>query len=329
MGFASLDALNLLLGVEFWTATIRIASPLIFGTLGELLCERAGVLNLGIEGIMTIGALVSWAAVYQGANLWLGVLLAAGVGILLGCLHGLFTVYLGLSQHVTGIGITLLAANLAYFFYRVLLPQATTPPKITPFQPYPLPLLSQLPLIGQAVFAQTPLTYLALLMVGIVAYVLYRTPLGLAVRMVGENPHAVEAQGISVFAVRMGAVMVGSGLMAIAGSFLTLSAFDSFFVNLINGRGWICIALVIFASWQPFKALLGALLFAGFDALQLRLQQQIGAFIPYQVFLMLPYIFSILALTLMSRRAGYPKALMIPFRKGRTIAPQVRGIDTR
>jgi ABC-type uncharacterized transport system permease subunit len=311
-----MDTLNLLLGVEFWTATVRIASPLILGTLGELLCERAGVLNLGIEGIMTIGALVGWAAVYQGADLWTGVLLAAGVGAIFGCLHGFFTVYLGLSQHVTGIGVTLMAANLAYFFYRVLLPQVTTPPKITPFQPYAIPLLSKVPLIGQAIFTQTPLTYLALVAVGLIAYLLYQTPLGLAVRMAGENPYAVEAQGISVYGVRIGAVVAGSALMAIAGSFLTLSAFDSFFVNLINGRGWICIALVVFASWQPFKALLGAILFAGFDALQLRLQQQIGAFIPYQVFLMLPYIFSIVALTIMSRRAGYPKALMVPFRKG-------------
>ncbi len=311
-----MNILTLLLSVDFWAATMRIATPLLFGTLGELLCERAGVLNLGIEGIMTIGALVGWAAVYQGADLWTGVLLAAGIGLVFGLLHSLFTVFLGLSQHVAGIGITLLASNLAYFYYRILLPQVNTPPKITPFQPYPVPLLSKLPLVGQAVFTQTPLTYLALLLVVLVAYVLYATPLGLAVRMVGENPSAADAQGISVYGVRTGAVAVGSGLMAIAGAFLTLSAFDSFFVNLINGRGWICIALVIFASWQPFKALLGALLFAGFDAMQLRLQQEIGAAIPYQVFLMLPYILSILALTVMSRRAGYPKALMQPFRKG-------------
>lgn len=311
-----MDLLNLLLGVEFWTATVRIATPLILGTLGELLCERAGVLNLGIEGIMTIGALVGWAAVYQGSDLWIGVLLAAGVGVLFGLLHSLFTVYLGLSQHVTGIGITLLAANLSYFFYRVLLPNVNTPPKIQPFQPYAVPLLSKIPLIGQALFTQTPLTYFALIAVGIAAYALYKTPVGLAIRMVGENPQAVEAQGISVYAVRTGAIAMGSALMAIAGAFLTLSAFDSFFVNLINGRGWICIALVVFASWQPFKALLGALLFAGFDALQLRLQQEIGAGIPYQVFLMLPYLLSIVALTIMSRRAGYPKALMVPYRKG-------------
>ncbi|MEM5838715.1 hypothetical protein AAHH59_10385, partial [Pediococcus acidilactici] len=145
------------------------------------------------------------------------------MGGIFGCLHSLFTVYLGLSQHVTGIGITLLASNLAYFFYRILLPQVTTPPKIVPFQSYPLP-LSQLPLVGQAVFNQTPLTYLAFVTVGIVAYVLYRTPLGLAVRMVGENPNAAEAQGISVYGVRLGAVVAGSALMAVGGAFLTLSA---------------------------------------------------------------------------------------------------------
>ncbi len=310
------DILTLLLGSEFWTAAVRIATPLIFGTLGELLCERAGVLNLGIEGIMTIGAMVGWVAVYKGASLWVGVLLAAIVGMIFGLLHSWFTVYLGLSQHVTGIGITLLASNLAYFWFRLLLPQATTPPKITPFQPLPLPGLSQLPLLGQALFSQTALTYLAFLLVGVAAYGLYLTPAGLAVRMVGENPAAVEAQGIDVYWVRTLAVVSGSALMAIGGAFLTLSAFDSFFINLMNGRGWICIALVVFASWQPGKALLGALLFAGFDALQLRLQQKLGAAIPYQLFLMLPYAFSILALVVMSRRAGYPKALMVPFRKG-------------
>jgi general nucleoside transport system permease protein len=303
-------------GAEFWAATLRIATPLIYGTLGELLCERAGVLNLGIEGIMTLGAFVGWAAVYQGANLWVGVLLAAAVGLLLGGLQALLTVYLGLSQHVSGIGLTLLSANLAYFFYRLLLPNVTTPPKITPFQPWAIPGLVQIPVVGQALFNQTPLTYGALAMVGVVAYGLYRTPVGLALRMAGENPSAVESQGISVYKIRLLAVMLGSGLMAIAGAFLTLSAFDSFFVNLINGRGWICIALVVFASWQPMKALLGAILFAGFDAFQLRLQQKIGAAIPYQVFLMLPYLLSIVALTVMSRRASYPKALMVPFRRG-------------
>jgi simple sugar transport system permease protein len=308
--------LELIFSASFWAATIRIGTPLIYGTLGELLCERAGVLNLGIEGIMTIGAMVGWMVVYQGADLWLGVLAAAAVGVVFGLLHSLLTVWFGVSQHVTGIGITLLATNLAYFIYRMLLPEVSSPPKIQPFPPLEIPLLSQLPLLGDALFRQTALTYLALILVGVIAYGLYRTPLGLAIRMVGENPQAAEAQGIDVYWMRSLAVVAGSALMAVGGSFLTLSAFDAFFFNLVNGRGWICIALVVFASWQPLKALLGALLFAGFDVLQLRLQQILGAGIPYQVFLMLPYLLSILALVLVSRRASYPQALLIPFRKG-------------
>jgi hypothetical protein len=130
--------------------------------------------------------------------------------------------------------------------------------------------------LGPALFAQTPLTYLAFATVAVVAFVLNRTPLGLAVRAAGENPAAVEAQGLSVTAIRMGAVMVGSGLMAVGGAFLTMSAFNSFFFEMVNGRGWICIALVVFGAWRPGKALLGAVLFAAFDALQVRLQQSHG-----------------------------------------------------
>ncbi|MCW2240266.1 ABC transporter permease [Azospirillum canadense] len=301
-----MEIVDILLSAAFWTAVLRIATPYVLGTLGELVCERAGVLNLGIEGIMTLGAMAGWMAVYQGGDLWTGVLVAAGCGALMGLLHAVLTVPLGLSQHVTGIGITLLGTSLSYYVYRLVLPQASTPPTIAPFQPLDLP----------GALAQTPLTYLALLLAGAVAYVLYRTPVGLAVRMVGENPAAAEAQGLSVTGVRIGAVMAGSALMALAGAFLTLSAFNAFFFNMVNGRGWICIALVVFASWRPGKALLGALLFAAFDAFQLRLQQIAGGVLPYQVFLMLPYLLSILALVLVARRASYPRALMIPYRKG-------------
>ncbi|HYH39401.1 MAG TPA: ABC transporter permease [Azospirillum sp.] len=301
-----MEIFDVLVSAAFWTAVLRIATPYVLGTLGELICERAGVLNLGIEGIMTLGAMAGWMAVYQGADLWTGVLVAMACGALMGLLHASLTVPLGLSQHVAGIGVTLLGTSLSYFVYRLVLPQASTPPTIQPFQPLDLP----------GALAQTPLTYLAALLVLAVAYVLYRTPVGLAVRMVGENPAAAEAQGLSVTAVRVGAVMAGSALMALAGAFLTLSAFNAFFFNMVNGRGWICIALVVFASWRPGKALLGALLFAAFDAFQLRLQQIAGGVLPYQVFLMLPYLLSILALVLVARRAAYPRALMIPYRKG-------------
>jgi simple sugar transport system permease protein len=284
--------------------------------MGELICERAGVLNLGIEGIMAVGAFAGWMTVYSGGDLWTGVAVAALAGALFGLIHGALTVPLGLSQHVVGIGITLLATSLTYFTYRLMLPEVTSPPKIVPFQPLAVPFLSDIPVVGPALFNQTPLTYLAFLTVGVVAWVLYRTPLGLALRAAGENPAAVEAQGISVTAIRMGAVMAGSALMAVGGAFLTMSAFNSFFFEMINGRGWICIALVVFGSWRPGKALLGAILFAAFDAYQVRLQQLTGGAVPYQLFLMMPFVLSIAALVVMSRRASYPKALMIPYRKG-------------
>jgi simple sugar transport system permease protein len=301
---------DIVASTPFWIAVLRIATPLILGTLGVLLCERAGVLNLGIEGIMVAGAFCGWLAVFHGASLWTGVLVAACTGAIFGLLHGFLTVVLALSQHVSGLGITLLATSLSYYAYRVNFPKVTSPPTITPF--VETQLLHGLPVLG----AQTPLTIAALLVVPLIAYILNRTPAGLAVRMVGENPAAVEAQGISVIAVRIGAIVAGSALMGVAGSFLTLSAFNAFYFNMVNGRGWICVALVVFASWRPGKALLGAILFAAFDALQLRLQQSSGGLLPYQVYLMLPYLLSILALALVARKAAYPHALMKPYRKG-------------
>jgi len=329
------EAIELLAQASLWVAAVRIATPLVFGTLGELICERAGVLNLGIEGIMVVGALVGWFAVHQGADLWTGVLLAALAGAAFGLLQALLTVPLALSQHVAGIGVTLLATSLSYYAYRLAFPKVTTPPRIEAFKPVAVPWLSEIPVVGPALFVQTPLTYLALgpvvgpavfvqtpltyLALGavvVVAWFLHRTPAGLALRMVGENPEAAEAQGIDVIRTRIAAVCAGSALMAVGGAFLTMSAFDAFYFGMVNGRGWICIALVVFASWNPLKALFGALLFAALDAWQLRLQQVVGGDVPYQVFLMMPYALSILALVVMSRRAASPRALMAPYVKG-------------
>ncbi|MBX3605579.1 MAG: ABC transporter permease [Piscinibacter sp.] len=305
--------MDLLATVPFWVAVLRIATPLVLGTLGVLLCERAGVLNLGIEGIMVAGAFAGWLAVYQGAPLWGGVAVAAAVGAAFGLLHALLTVVLALSQHVAGLGLTLLATSLASYAYRVSFPKVDSPPTIVPFAPMQglgIPVLDQ----------QTPLTLLALVLVPAIAWLLYRTPAGLALRMVGENPAAAEGQGLSVAGVRTAAIVAGSALMGVAGSFLTLAAFNAFYFNMVNGRGWVCVALVVFASWRPGKALAGALLFGFFDALQLRLQQSgggvFGLELPYQAYLMLPYAMAIVALVVMARRAAYPQALMKPYRKG-------------
>ena len=146
-------ALEIIFTASLWAAALRIASPLIFATLGELICERAGVLNLGIEGIMTVGAFTGWFTVYMGGDLWVGVAVAAASGAAFGLLHALLVVPLGLSQHVTGIGITLLATSLTSYVYRVSLPEVTSPPKIEPFQPLAIPGLSEIPFLGQAPFA--------------------------------------------------------------------------------------------------------------------------------------------------------------------------------
>jgi Uncharacterized ABC-type transport system, permease component len=307
--------IDILASAGLWAAVLRIATPLILGTLGALLSERAGVLNLGIEGIMTFGAMIGWLAVYNGADLWTGLLVAALGGAMFGLLHAVLTVTLGLSQHVSGLGVTLFASSFGYYVFRLMVPVAGTPPTIEPFQPIAIPGLSSLPFVGPAFFTQTPPTYLAIALAVVLAYILSRTPVGLAIRMTGENPHAAESQGINPMAVRYGAIIAGSALMGIAGAFLTLSAFNSFFPTMVQGRGWICIALVVFASWKPERALLGALLFAFFDGFQLRLQTVLDG-VPYQIFLMIPYLLSIAALAVMARRARVPQALMQPYRRG-------------
>ncbi|KMW59789.1 Nucleoside ABC transporter, permease protein 2 [Candidatus Rhodobacter oscarellae] len=309
------EAIDLLFNTSLWAAVLRIATPLIFGVLGALLCERAGVLNLGIEGIMTMGAMTGWLAVYLGLPLWLGLVVAASSGAVMGLLHATLTVPLGLSQHVSGLGITLFASALAAYLYRLIVEVGDLPPTIEPFRPIDVPFLSDIPILGPVLFGQAAPTYVALAAVIVVAYMLARTPVGLAIRMTGENPHAVEAQGLNPIRIRIGAVVAGSALMAVGGSFLTMAAFDSFFPGMVQGRGWICIALVVFASWRPGKALLGALLFAFFDAYQLRLQTVVDG-VPYQLFLMAPYVLSILALIFVARRAEVPASLMVPYRRG-------------
>lgn len=287
------ETLDLLLSAPFWVAVLRIATPLILGTLGVLLCERAGVLNLGIEGIMVAGAFVGWWVVHLGHGLWTGVAAAALTGALFGALHAGLTVGLALSQHVAGLGITLLATSLASYAYRVQFPKVERPPTIEPFAPMAgltLPVLS----------AQTPLTLLALALVPLIGWALWRTPLGLAIRMVGENPAAAEGQGLSVRSLRTGAVMAGSALMGVAGAFLTLAAFNAFYFNMVNGRGWVCVALVVFAAWRPWRVLLGAYLFGVLTILQFH-AQAMGVAIPSQFLAMLPYLATVVVLVLISR----------------------------
>ncbi|MBN8993800.1 MAG: ABC transporter permease [Rhizobiales bacterium] len=304
-----------LLDVGFFAALIRIATPLLLATLGELYCERSGVLNLGIEGIMLLGAMVGFTVTYFTGELWLGVAAALATGALCGLVMALLTVILGVSQHVSGIGMTLLATGLAFFLYRLVFGQPPVPPNVEAFQPVPIPGLADIPFLGPVLFNQVPLTYIALLAVPVTAWLLYRTSWGLSLRTVGENPRAADAAGVSVWSIRTGALVLGSALMGLAGAYLTIAQFNAFTFGVVSGRGWVCIALVVFGQWYPWRCAAGALLFAFLEALQLRLQATNTLHIPYEIFLMLPFVLTIVAMALVSRNARAPAALLIPFRK--------------
>jgi simple sugar transport system permease protein len=295
-------------------ATMRMATPIIFATLGEILSERAGVLNLGIEGIMLMGAMTGFLVTFNSGSIWLGVLAAAGVGMLLGLLMAFLAVYLGLSQHVSGLGITLFATGLAMFIYRLHFGSPTVPPIIEPFKQISIPLLSKIPVIGPGLLTQYSLTYIAWLLIPILAILLYRTKVGLKIRTVGENPVVADTVGVNVLLTRTLCVVAGGALMGIGGAFLTLAHQNMFLIDVIGGRGWVAIAMVIFGNWDPFKGALGALIFGFLDGLQLRLQG-VGVAVSFHLFLMIPYLLTIVALISVSRKATVPAGLLKPYRR--------------
>ncbi len=294
-------------------AMMRMATPIIFGTLGEILAERSGVLNLGIEGIMLMGAMTGFLTTLSTGSLWLGVAAAAFTGIILSLLMALLAVWLGLSQHVSGIGITLFSTGLAMFIYRLAVGSPTNPPTVQPFTRTAVPLLSSIPVIGEAFFTQYSLVYIAFLLIPAVWVLLYRTSWGLSIRTVGENPFAADTVGINVNLVRTLCLAAGGALMGIGGAFLTLAHQNMFLIDVVGGRGWISIAMVIFGNWDPVRGAAGALIFGFLDALQLRLQG-LGFNVPFHLFLIIPYLMTLLALVTMSRKASAPAGLLKPYR---------------
>ncbi len=297
---------TLLFLVGLISATLRVATPLIFGTLGELFAERSGVLNLGIEGSMFLGAFVGFAAADASGSLWLGLLIAILSGCLAGLIMAVMAVWLGVNQHVSGLGLTLLFTALASYGFRLIYGEPTTPPSIQGFAR--LEIFADNPILGP-IFSQYFLTYLALVCIVLVWVVMQKTRLGLWIKAIGENPEAADAAGLNVNWIRTIALIIGGGFMALAGAFLSLAQLGAFTYGMIAGRGWVCIALIIFANWRPSKVLWGALLFGGVSALQLRLQSQ-GFELPYEIFLALPYLVTILALTLAGRNVSAPSALL-------------------
>jgi len=295
-------------------AMMRMATPIIFGTLGEILCERAGVLNLGIEGIMLMGAMTGFLTTLTTGSLWLGVAAAALVGVLLSLFMAFLAVYLGLSQHVSGLGITLFSTGLAMFIYRLAVGSPVNPPTVRPFTQTAIPFLSGIPILGTALFNQYVLVYIALLLLPLIWFLFYRTSWGLAIRTVGENPFAADTVGINVNLTRTLCLAAGGALMGVGGAFLTLAHQNMFLIDVVGGRGWIAIAMVIFGNWDPAKGMAGALIFGFLDALQLRLQG-LGFDIPFHLFLIIPYLMTVIALVGVSRRAAAPAGLLKPYRR--------------
>ncbi|MBP7828703.1 MAG: ABC transporter permease [Kiritimatiellae bacterium] len=308
------DLLSLAFLAGVLAAALRMAAPILFATLGEIIGERAGVLNLGIEGTMLMGAMTGFTVALKTGSLWLGVAAAAGVGMLFGFIMAVLVVYLGLSQHVSGLGLTLFATGLAMFIYRLVFGSPTLPPTVEPFRQVAIPLLSRIPVIGPALFNQYALVYLSWLLVPAVSILLYRTRAGLRIRTVGENPLAADTVGIHVHRTRTVSLVIGGGLMGVGGAFLTLAHQNMFLMDVIGGRGWIAIAMVIFGNWSPVKGALGALLFGLLDGLQLRLQT-VGLHVPFHVFLILPYVMTVLAMISVSRKAAAPAGLLKPYRR--------------
>ena len=297
---------------EILKAAVRSGTPLLYATLGEILTERSGVLNLGLEGLMLIGAISGFAVSYLTGNLFLALLAAFVFGALLAFVHAVFTVSLKVNQVVSGLAVAMLGTGISGFWGRSFVGKTATQ-----FYPIKIPLLAQIPIIGPSFFSQDILVYISYLLIPFLGFWLYKTKYGLSLRSVGEKPAAADARGINVSLVRYVYTIIGGAIVSIGGAYLSLAYTSMWVENMAAGRGWIAIALVIFATWDPYKALLGAYLFGGIASLQLRMQAW-GVTMPSHIMMMFPYIATLIVLIFTSSeklkmKLGAPTALGEPY----------------
>jgi simple sugar transport system permease protein len=298
--------------VAILVATMRAGTPLVFAALGELVTEKAGVLNLGIEGMMLIGAVSGFIATVLSGSLLVGILIAMLAGLLMSLLFGFLTLTLLANQVATGLALTIFGIGLSAF---IGLDYIGTP--IQGLQGLAIPVLSDIPLLGPLVFGHDPLVYLSLVMLGAVFWFLFRTRAGLVLRAVGESHEAAHAIGTPVIAIRYLAVMFGGAMAGLAGAYLSLVYTPQWSENMTAGRGWIALALVVFATWRPGRVLLGAYLF-GFITIVSLFLQGAGVDISSHLLATLPYLATVLVLVLISRdatriRLNAPACLGKPF----------------
>ncbi len=291
---------------------VRLATPYLYAAIGEMFGQRSGVLNLGVEGAMLMGAFAAYYAVFLGNDPWLGVLAALVVGALMGLLMAVISVTMQAEQGISGIGLSLFGLGLSSLLLKVLV---GSPISIQGFPVWQIPGLSRLPIIGPIFFDHDVLVYVAYLLVPISLYVLYRTTFGLKVRAVGQNPEAADSLGVRVNAVRYATVILGSALAGLAGASLSVGLLNIFQENMTNGLGFIAVALVYFGGWRPVGVLLGALLFSTVSAFQLWMQV-LGVPIPSDLAVMLPYVLTIIVLAVGVKQIRQPAALTKPYERG-------------
>ncbi len=293
------------------TTAIRLATPFLLAALGEMFDQRAGVYNLGVEGVMMLGAFIGfWVSLRTGSS-YIGILAAIFAGVLMGLLMGLVSITLQAEQGISGIGLFMFGVGLAGYLFRITIGYITN---IEGFQPIKIPILGDIPILGTVFFNHNWMVYFAFLMVPISWFILFKTTWGLKIRTAGMTPEAADTLGLSVVAIRYTCLVIGSVAAAMAGAFLTLGHTNMYADNISAGRGFIAVALVYFGRWNPWGILGGALFFSFVDALQLWVQV-LGLKIPYEFAVMAPYVLTILALVLAARRIWEPAALGKPFNR--------------
>lgn len=302
--------------ISVLAAMIRISTPLLLAALGEMVSQRAGILNLGVEGTMLMGAFAGFLAAEQTGNLWLGALTAIIAGGLMSLIMVFMASTLKVNQTVTGLSLNLLASGMTLYSYRVVYAEfdPSQVPIISLFDEVSIPLLSEIPFLGEILFSQRVLTYIALLMVPVIWFFLFRTRYGLVVRSLGENPRAADLRGINIVRYQYPAVIFGGMMAGLGGSFLTLGSSVKFVPEISAGRGWLALVIVIAGNWRPTRILIAALLFALLDAIQLQVQG-VGVQIPYQILLALPYVFAIVAMIGSRSLSLKPGALGVPYQR--------------
>ena len=302
--------------IAMLAATLRIATPLLLASIGELVVQRAGIWNLGVEGTMLMAAYLAYVSTLATDSLWVGVLAGVLGGIAMNMIMGLGAITFKINQFVTGLGINLFAAGTTLFFYRELLSDFSSgdTPTIDTFDVLGIPFLSALPYVGQIIFTQQFVTYFAFFMVPVVWFFLYRTRYGLEIRSLGENPKAIDTKGLSIAARQYAALAFGGAMTGLAGAILVLALTDRFVPGMTAGRGWLAVVIIIAGNWKPVPIMLAVLVFAFLEAFQLQ-AQGIGLQIPYQILLALPYVVAIVAMMGFRMRSEQPERLGVPYHR--------------